>query len=191
VSVESGFDPKWQKYAAHQQLLQSSVKFVHHTGQAKAESASFFALAEFFIDITREGMRTFYEDPRYAIMHHLLREGVHFKMKTSMFVQAWLPYLTDEDGDRLLKMLGFSNEYEELERPDGDTIECPTCKSKLFAPAGSYRVFCEKCRRSIPVKSRFFCMSCESPNDIPEDLGDPIDCVQCGIANRLITRFFG
>lgn len=190
-SVESGLDPKWQKYAAHQQMLQSAVKFVHSTGQAKAESSSFFALAEFFINITREGMRTFYENPRYAIMHRLLPETVHFKMKTSMFVQAWLPYLTDEDADRLLKMLGFSNEYEEIKRPDGDTVECPACRSKLFAPAPSYRVFCEECRRSVPVRSRFFCMSCGAENEVPEYLGDPIECGRCGIANRLIIRFFG
>ncbi len=190
-SVESGFDPKWQKYAAHQQLLQTAVKFDHRGGQPKAESSSFFTLAEFFINITREGMRTFYENPRYAIMHALLPEGVYFKMKTSMFVQAWLSYLTDSDADRLVKILGFSNEYEEIERPDGDTVECPTCNSKIFAPAGSYRVFCETCRRSVPVRSQFFCMSCGSPNDIPENLGDTIGCEQCGIANRLITRYFG
>lgn len=186
-SVESGFDPKWQKYAAHQQLLQSGVKFV----QAKAETDTFFALADFFVSITREGMRTFYENPRYAVMHRLLPEQVHFKMKTSMFVQAWMPYLTDEDGARLLKMLSFSNEYENIERPDGDTVECSSCRAGLFAPAGSYRVFCEKCRRSVAVKSRFYCMSCGSPNEVPDYLGEPIDCRQCGIANRLIMPFFG
>ena len=92
-SVESGFDPKWQKYAAHQQLLQGLIQFSQEGGQSSAESSSFFALAEFFVRITREGMRTFYENPRYAIMHRLLPEAVHFKMKTSLFVQAWLPYL--------------------------------------------------------------------------------------------------
>lgn len=190
-SVESGFDPKWQRYAAHQQLLQSAVTFKHTGSQAKAESSGFFALAEFFISITREGMRTFYEDPRYAVMHQLLPETLHFKMKTSMFVQAWLPYLTDDDGDRLVKMLGFSSEYEDIERPDGNTVECPSCKCGLFAPEGSYRVFCERCRRPVAVKSRFFCMSCGSPNEIPDRIGDAIDCGQCGIANRLIMPYFG
>lgn len=190
-SVESGFDPKWQKYAAHQQLLQNSVKFGQVNGQTKADRETFFALAEYFVGVTREGMRTFYENPRYAIMHRLLPETVHFKMKTSMFVQAWLSYLMDEDADRLLKMFGFSNEYEEIERPEGDTVECPGCKTGLFAPAGSYRVFCETCRRSVAVKSRFFCMSCGSPNEIPDQIGDPIDCGRCGIANRLIMPYFG
>ncbi len=190
-SVESGFDPKWQQYGAYQQQLQNAVLYIRIGGQTKAEAASFFALAEFFIRITREGMKTFYEDPRYAIMHELLPEAVHFKMKASMFVQAWLPYLTDQDADRFLKMTGFSNEYEEVERPDGNAVECGSCKAGIFAPEGSYRVFCERCRKTTQVKKQFFCMSCGSPNEVPENPGKPIDCTRCGIANRLIRPLFG
>jgi LSD1 subclass zinc finger protein len=174
-SVETGFDPKWQQYGQHQQQLQNTLQYVNVNGQTKAASHSFFMLAEFFIRITREGMRAFYENPRYAIMHELLPEAVHFKMKTSMFVQAWLPYLTDGDADKLLKMLGFSNEYEEIERPPGTSVDCETCKTPLFAPEGSYKIFCEKCRKTTRVRSQFFCMSCGSPNDVSENPAKPID----------------
>lgn len=190
-SVEGGFDPKWQRYAAHQQMLQNDVRFTRTNGQTRAETESFFRLAEFFIGTTREGMRTFYENPRYSIMHRLLPEAVHFKMKTSMFVQAWIPYLAEKDAARLLQITGLSSEYEEIDRPDGNAVECPSCKTGLFAPEGSYRVFCENCRRSVAVRSRFYCMSCGVPNDIPENLGDPIECQRCGIANRLIMPYFG
>ncbi len=190
-SVESGFDPKWQQYGMRQQQLQNAVTYTQAGGQTKAETQSFFALAEFFISITREGMRTFYEDPRYAIMHQLLPESVHFKMKASMFVQAWLPYLTDADAARFLKMTGFSNEYVETERPRGETIECSSCKAGVFAPDGSYRVFCERCRHTTRVVKQFFCASCGSPNDVPDDPGRPAACSRCGIANRLIRPLFG
>src|SRR5688572_6482293 len=128
-SLESGFDPKWQQYGAHQQQLQGALKYIQSNGRTLVESANFFTLAEFFIRITREGMRAFYENPRYAVMHELLPEAVHFKMKMSMFVQAWLPYLSDADADRLLKILGFSNEFEEIERPPGETVTCETCQT--------------------------------------------------------------
>lgn len=190
-SVDSGFDPKWQNYGLHQQQLQNSLQYVSINGQTKAETTSFFALAEFFIRITREGMRAFYEDPRYAIMHELLPEPVHFKMKTSMFVQAWLPYLSDRDADKLLKMLGFSNEFEEIERPPGAAIDCETCQAKLFAPDGAYKIFCERCRKTSRVRSQFFCMSCGSPNDVSENPAKPIVCSMCGIANRIIQPYFG
>jgi len=190
-SVDSGFDPKWQHYAAQQQALQNKLQYINVGGQTKAESTSFFALADFFVRITREGMRGLYEDPRYGIMHELLPEAVHFKMKTSMFVQAWLPYLMDADADRLLKMLGFSNEFEEIDRPPGETVECETCKNSLFAPEGSYKIFCEKCRKTTRVKAQFICMSCGSPNDVSENPAKPIDCIRCGVANRIVHPYFG
>ncbi|MFL6466913.1 MAG: hypothetical protein ACJ72Z_03050 [Pyrinomonadaceae bacterium] len=190
-STESGFDSKWQQYAAHQQILQNSLRYVNINGQTKVDGASFFTLADFFIRITREGMRAFYVDPRFAIMHELLPEAVHFKMKTSMFVQAWLPYLTDADSDQLLRMLGFSNEYEEIERPPGNAIQCETCETSLFAPEGSYKIFCEKCRKTTQVKAQFFCMSCGSPNSVSENPAKPIECSRCGVANRIVHPYFG
>lgn len=189
-SLESGFDPKWQHYAAAQASLQNAVKYTHAEGRAVAETASFFALADFFVRMTRGGMRTFYENPRYAIMHELLPEGLHFKMRSSMFVQAWMPYLSAEDADRLLKMTGFSNEYVELEPPPGQTIKCD-CGADVFAPDGSYRVFCEACRKLLTVRPHFFCMSCGAQNALPENPGRPANCDRCGIANRLIQPHFG
>jgi hypothetical protein len=101
---------------------------------------------------------------------------IHFKMKTSMFVQAWLSYLADEDADRFLKMLGFSDEYEKIERPPGEMVGCETCKSQLFAPDGSYKIFCEKCRKTTLLKAQFFCMSSGSPNSISENPANPVKC---------------
>ena len=190
-STESAFDPKWQQYAVQQQTLQGSIRYSSSAEGTKAESASFFRLAEFFASITKEGMNEFYRDPKFNIMHELLPEPVHFKMKTSMFVQAWLPYLTKADADRLVRMLGFSNEYIEIEQPAGTNVSCGTCSDRLFAPEGSYKVFCEKCRKTTNVLAKFFCMSCRSPNEIPDNPARPIDCSSCGIANRLIQPQFG
>jgi hypothetical protein len=190
-STESAFDPKWQQYGATQQQLQAGVHYAQVGLERKAEGGTFFALAEFFVAIMKEGMRGFYENPRYAVMHELLPETVHLKMKMSMFVQAWLPYLTDKDAATLLKLVGFSNEYIEIERPAGKIVPCASCKTDLFAPDGSYRVFCEKCRKITPVRSTFFCSSCGSPNDVPENPGKPIDCSRCGAANRLIRPLLG
>ena len=157
----------------------------------KVDSSTFFRLAEFFVAITKEGMQSFYRDPKYTRMHELLPEPVHFKMKTSMFAQAWLPYLTEADVDRLLRMLGFTNEYVEIEQPAGRIVACSHCSNQLFAPEGSYKIFCEKCRKTTALRSQFFCLSCGSPNEVPENPAKPIDCTNCGIANRLIQQQFG
>ena len=190
-STESAFDPKWQQYGAQQQQLQTELRYVNIAGQTKVESVSFFRLAEYFAAITKEGMQEFYRDPKYNRMHELLPEPVHFKMKTSMFAQAWLPYLTDADADRLLSLLGFSNEYVEIEQPAGAVVACSHCMHQLFAPEGSYKIFCERCRKATTIRPRFFCMSCGSPNEVPENPAKPIECSNCGIANRLVRPQFG
>lgn len=190
-STDSAFDEKWQQYGARQQQLQAEVQYQVYGAERRAESSSFFRLVDFFVTTMKEGMRSFYEDPRFAVMHDLLPETVHLKMKMSMFVQAWLPYLTDDDQGRLLNLLGFSNEYVEIQRPKGHTIDCAFCRSTLFAPEGAYRVFCEKCRKTTAVRSVFFCSSCGSPNNVPENPGKPVDCERCGTANRLIRPLLG
>jgi hypothetical protein len=190
-STESAFDPKWQGYNLRQQELQAAVQYRMNGFERKAEGTSFFALVDFFTEMMREGMSGFYKDSRFEIMHELLPESVHLKMKMSMFVQAWLPYLTNEDADRLLKRLGFSTEYVEMSTPAGGPVECINCRCQLFAPEGSYRVYCEKCRRTTALKSRFFCMSCGSPNQVPDNPGRPINCASCGISNRLVRPQLG
>lgn len=190
-STESAFDPKWQQYFTRQQELQTAVQYRTDGLERKAESAGFFALAEFFTQMMKEGMRTFYENPRYSVMHELLPESVHMKMKMSMFVQAWIPYLTWQDVDRLLKMLAFSNEYVEMSPPPGNAVECTSCRNQIFAPEGSFRVYCENCRRTTAVKNTFHCTSCGAPNQVPENPAKPIPCSSCGISNRLINPLLG
>lgn len=190
-SVEAAFDPKWQVYARNQQQLQQSVTF-HSTPEGqRAHSEPFFALAQFFIEMTREGMQVFYRDPRYAIMHELLPERVHLKLKLSMFVQAWLPYLTRQDAEMLLDISGFKLDYVEIAEPVGKITKCSHCRNDLFAPDGAYKVFCESCRKMTRLAESFFCMSCGSPNAVPDNPGKPISCMSCKVENRLIRPQFG
>lgn len=190
-SVEAAFDPKWHKYAGQQQILQQAVTFYPTPKGNRAYAEPFFELARFFIDMTREGMQVFYRDPRYVIMHELLPEPVHLKMKLSMFVQAWLPYLAPTDAERLLEMSGFKLEYVEIATPKGKITKCDHCGNDLFAPDGSYKVYCESCRKMTRLTESFFCMSCGSPNDVPDNPGKPIPCKSCKVENRLIRPQFG
>lgn len=190
-STEVGFDPKWANYAARQQQLQAQLQYYQLNGQTKVQSEGFFKLVEFFVGITKEGFKAFYENPKYGVMNELLPESVHLKMKLSMFVQAWLPYLTDEDGDKFLKMTGFSMQYVEIEKPKGHDGACEHCGAKIYIPEGSYKVYCENCRKTTKVQQVFKCMSCGAENKVPEYPSKPIDCEFCGVENRLIQRMFG
>lgn len=190
-STESAFDPKWTAYGQRQQQLQAAVTFQFTPEGQKAEPISFFALADFFIGITREGMQAFYRDPKFNIMHELLPEPVHMKMKTSMFVQAWLPYLAKDDAAKLLEMTGFKLEYAEIRDPQGSMAKCGHCPAEMFVPDGSYKIFCESCRKMTRLSESFYCTSCGSPNSVPDNPGKPANCTNCKTENRLIRPQFG
>jgi DNA-directed RNA polymerase subunit RPC12/RpoP len=190
-STESAFEPKWGDMARQQQALQQALQYYQTPTGTKVQSDGFFRLAEFFTGMMKEGFRVFYENPKYEVMKDLLPEQVHLKMKMSMFVQAWLPYLTDEDQDRFLKMTGFSMQYVEIERPAGRTGECEHCKAEIYIPEGSFKVHCEACHKTTKVQQTFKCMSCGAENKVPEYPAKPIDCEFCGVENRLIQRLFG
>ncbi len=190
-STDSGFNPIWSQYAAQQQQLQQQLTYYQGPAGTKVHSEGFFKLADFFIGMTKEGFKVFYDNPKYQVMHELLPESVHLKMKLSMFVQAWLPYLTDEDSEKFLKMTGFSTQYVEIERPSGRNGECEHCKAEIYIPEGSYKVHCESCHKTTKVQSTFKCMSCGADNNVPDNPSKPIDCAYCGVENRLISALFG
>lgn len=190
-STEYGFDPKWTNYGTEQQRLQSQVSYFQSASGTKADGASFFRLAEFFINMTKEGMDVFYGNPKYAVMNDLIPKQVHTKMKISMFVQAWLPYLTEEDTEKFLKMTGFSTQYVEIEKPSGKNGSCSNCQAEIYIPEGAFKVHCESCHKTTKVQATFKCMSCGADNNVPEYPAKPIDCEFCGVENRLIQRLFG
>ena len=190
-STEYGFDPKWQDYGKRQENLQHGLTYYTFNGETKVEATGFFRLAEFFVDMTKEGMRVFYSDPKYALMNDVFPEKIHLKMKLSMFVQVWLPYLKEVEQKRLLDMTGFNMQYVDIEKPSGSQGECEHCKAEIYIPEGSFKVYCESCRKTTKVQQVFNCMSCGAENKVPEYPAKPIDCEFCGVENRLIQRLFG
>lgn len=191
-STNYEFDPEWK--GKEKQLAITQQKLSYYTekdGSAKVTSESFFSMAEFYINYIKDSFKDFYENPDYAIMYDLLPPAVHLKMKISMFVQLWLPYLSKTDGDKFLSMTGFTLQYVDIEKPKGDKLNCSHCSNEIFVPEGAYKVYCEKCHKSTVVQSKFKCMSCGAENNVPENPGKPIDCEYCGVENRLVQPLFG
>lgn len=171
--------------------IQNFLQYKNVNGKKVVDSKIFFQMVDIFITITKEGFADFKNDPDYAIMEELLPSAVHLKMKMSQFVQVWLPYLTDEDQTKLLKETGFSMDYVEIEQPPGHTGECSHCKAEIYIPSGSYKVYCEACRKTTKVQSVFKCSSCGAENEVPDNPSKPIECAFCGVENRLIQALFG
>ncbi len=191
-STDYAFDTRWKGKDTELALTQQKLSYyTDATGATKVSGETFFPMADFYIGYIKESFKDFYGNPEYAIMKELLPEAVHLKMKTSMFVQIWLPYLSDADADKFLSSTGFKIQYVDLQTPDGKKGNCEHCSAEIFIPAGSYKVYCEKCRKTTKVESFFKCMSCGAENNVPENPSKPIDCAYCGVENRLIQPLFG
>lgn len=189
-ATNAAFDGKWEAYAKKQNALNEKLVY-EMTDGPKVQTEVFFPMAEFFVRITKEGIKDFYNNPVFEIMNDLMPEKVQLKMKLTVFVQAWLPYLTEKDADRFLEMTDFKTQYTEIEKPEGSDSNCTHCSAVIYIPKGSYKVYCEACRNyTLPIAA-FKCMSCGAESKVPDNPGKPINCEYCGVENRLIKRLFG
>lgn len=89
-------------------------------------------------------------------------EGIPLRMEYSTFCQAWLPHLSPEDGERLLKFYGLAAEYDEFQPGQTDTHQCGACGSEIHSLPHAQKVVCEACGFMIDVGS------------------DPLPCGKCG-----------
>ena len=190
-STEAAFDKDWTKKAGQQSLLQQGIRYQAIDGKTVADGEAFFKLADYYIGFVKESFKDFYDRPEYAIMHELLPPDLHLKMKLSMFVQAWIPYLTDSDAKKLIELTHFSNEYIELSQQHGQFKPCTFCQKELFVPKGSYKVNCEHCRKINTIERFFKCSSCGTENPVPENPAKPAKCTSCGAENKLIKPELG
>jgi DNA-directed RNA polymerase subunit RPC12/RpoP len=190
-SLNAATDQSIADKQAELQNIQRYLQYKDVGGKKIVDPLVFLQMADYFIGFTKESFKNFYNDPNYSIMEELLPSTVHLKMKMSTFVQVWLPYLTEENQTKLLKMTGFSLEYVEIEQPPGHTGECAHCKAEIYIPSGSFKVYCEACHKTTKVQSQFKCSSCGAENPVPDNPSKPIECAYCGVENRLIKALFG
>lgn len=191
-STEAAFDEDYQKVIKKQQDMQTKVEYyVDDKGASKAKGESFFRMINSYIDCLKKDFKLFYDKPEYALMQKVFPYDANFKMKISMIVQIWLPYLNDVDGKKILKDTGFDHDYIDPPKVEGHSSNCQHCKAELFVPENSLKVHCEACHKNNIIKSKFNCISCGIENEIPEHPVNTIDCVACKIENRLIVAQFG
>lgn len=190
VSTVYAFDENWAKKSGEQALLQQGVTYNVEDGKTYADTEPFFKLTDFFINYVKEANKDFYANPDYKIMLELLPPDVHFKMKMSMYVQAWIPYLRIKDAERLLQQTHFTSEYTDALVVNGKQQPCQFCQKDVFVPEGSYKVMCEHCLKVNDVQTVFHCISCGTENNVPENPAKPINCISCGTENRLVKGWF-
>jgi LSD1 subclass zinc finger protein len=112
--------------------------------------------------------------------------GVAIRMEYSTFCQGWLPLLSPDDGERLLKMFGLDAEYEEMKPQPTDSRKCGACGTVLHILVGARKVVCETCGFTIDVGSEALpCRKCGALLSFPVS-ADHLLCPYCSTDIRRI-----
>jgi DNA-directed RNA polymerase subunit RPC12/RpoP len=113
-------------------------------------------------------------------------DGVPIQMEYSTFCQAWLPHLSPEDGERLLKFYGLAAEYDEVKPQPTNKHLCGSCGSEIHTMPNAKQVVCESCGFMIDVDSQAIpCQKCGALLSFPVSSNHVI-CPYCSTDTRRI-----
>jgi LSD1 subclass zinc finger protein len=184
--VSKDFDPRQAELEAQMQALFNSLQRIPMPDGAWRSAGPFWEFAAVF----KKQMELAYEETRRKGIDALdpdhAPSGVPLRMEYSWFCQAWLPHLSPEDGQRLLKFLGISAEYFEFKPQPTDSHKCGSCGSELHTMPGAKQVVCEHCGFTIDVGSQAMpCKKCGALLSFPV-AANHLLCPYCSTDNRRV-----
>jgi len=127
-------------------------------------SAAVFSQLEYYMELYRKAgvydiLPDFPSDPA------LLRRFSH-----SVFVQGWVPVLTDAQARNLLERTGLWSEYHEVTPAPDHQAFCGGCGIELAIPDGARRFVCEQCGFLLDASAPAVpCTGCGAPLTPPFD----------------------
>jgi Fe2+ or Zn2+ uptake regulation protein len=190
-STEAAFSTKYNETVSTQNNYQQELEYYTEDNVTRVRGEGFFRMVNFHVKEQEASLKEFYANPKYALIEKLLPYSAHLKMKLSNLVQGWMPYLTDNDAQQLLKLTGFAHEYIDAPEVKGQHINCQHCQKEMFAPEHAWKVYCESCHRINEISKSFQCSGCGLENIIPAFPMGALNCTACGIENRVLVPLFG
>lgn len=185
-AVVKDLDPQQSQLDIKMNALTAELQRIPMPGGAWRVAGPFWEYAAVFkqqMEMTyallqREGVLAM--DPDHA------PEGVPEQMEYSTFCQGWLPHLSPEDGERLLKLYGLSAEYDEVKPQPTDQHNCGACGSEIHSLPNAQKVVCESCGFMIDVGSQAMpCQKCGALLSFPVSANHVI-CPYCSTDTRRV-----
>jgi len=184
--IVKDFDPRQAPLNAEMQKLVSSFQRVPMPGGAWRVAGDFWAYAELF----KKQMELVYDriqelgvdqmDPDHA------PPGVAIRMEYSTFCQGWLPHLSPEDGERLLKLYGLDAEYDEVKPQQTEARRCGCCGNEIQVLPDARQVVCDFCGFTIDVDSEAVpCRKCGALLSFPVS-SNHLNCPYCNTDTRRV-----
>ncbi|HLO31062.1 MAG TPA: hypothetical protein VK249_18080 [Anaerolineales bacterium] len=185
-AVVKDLDPQQGSLDARMNVLTTALQRIPTPGSAWRVAGPFWEYAALFkqqMEMTYallDQMGVLAMDPDHA------PEGVPIRMEYSTFCQGWLPHLSPEDGERLLKLYGLAAEYDEVKPQQTDSHKCGACGSEIHALPQARQVVCESCGFMIDVGSDAVpCGKCGALLSFPVSVNH-ILCPYCSTDTRRI-----
>lgn len=179
--------PKSEKYT----LAYQNLEYYQENNKSYVRYTLFRKMISAYLELQQESFRTIYDNPDYKIMHELLPEKFHLKMKLSQIAQIWVPYLKEKEADDFLESCGLKYEYVESREPKRFEILCESCGKENQAPVGALVCICKYCGQHQVLKKIVACQSCGYENVLPDNWEHHITCQACNTQLRVVQPLFG
>lgn len=104
--------------------------------------------------------------------------SLQMRMSNAMFVQGWLPYLSEAAAKQLVQRTGLAREYVEAQPAQGRSIACGHCKGALDVLPGARHAVCENCGHRLALEKQLACDGC-SATLVVDDRARELQCPYC------------
>jgi len=172
-----------------QQVANDAIQWYQKDGQNYAEINSFMHAVETYKSVLENDLKEMREMEGLELLNEVFPLDIALKKELSSFVQMWLPYLEEENQDKLLKYTGLNTEYIDLPPIKIEEKPCSHCGYTLQVPDGAIRSRCPECNTEN-TWGKVVCASCGGENDLPANWHETISCEYCTSEIRVIGKIF-
>ena len=185
-AVTKDLDPRQVPLDVRMAQLVASLQRIPTPGGAWMVAGGFWPYAELF----KQQMEMAYDlihqkgvdamDPDHA------PSRVPLQMEYSTFCQGWLPHLSLEEGERLLKFYGLTAEYDEYQPKQTDLFHCGACGAEVHTLTGARNVVCESCGHIIDIQGGAVpCLNCGAQLAFPVSINHLL-CPYCNTDTKRV-----
>jgi len=185
-AVVKDLDPQQSALDVKMNALTAALQRIPMSGGAWRVAGPFWEYAALFKQQMEMTYALLQKEGVLAMDPDRAPEGVPERMEYSTFCQGWLPHLSPEDGERLLKLYGLSAEYDEVKPLPTDQHNCGACGSEIQALPAARQVVCDSCGYTIDVSSQAVpCQKCGALLSFPVSASHVI-CPYCSTDTRRV-----
>ena len=187
-SVATSFDPAQQALSA--ELTQATTRMVYGgagLGAMQINPESFWPILDVVMRQQDAALALTAANGVRELDPDRTPEPVRRRIGVSTMVQGWMPYLSADAGEEMLRRTGLQGEYKHIEPvADGATRHCGKCGQEFTALSGATIAVCDHCGHRLDVgAAEWPCNTCGGLMTMPAGAASTT-CPYCkGLVDRV------